>query len=213
MRNISSKEEAVFHRAGCRAEDRFGFCRDGERPRGHAVTAAPCAVQVCLRGGPMRIYPRKKKLFFAGPGAEPRSVRSYRRKRGDGPYEPFFRVGSCCGRSLRSTAREGGFRRRRLRPHGPKSGAPRIGGCLRSAGFGVYGSFRAVRFRGPRFEKRRTCEEALVAAVRGRLQAARPENGEILFTARSERTAGLRSSKIAGRLFFCENPPEKLRFV
>lgn len=114
----------------------------------------PIRVQCRFAFGEVRcgIYPRKKKLFFAGPGAEPRSVRSYRRKRGDGPYEPFFRVGSCCGRSLRSTAREGGFRRRRLRQQAPKSGAPRIGGCLRSAGFGVYGSFRAVRFRGPRFE-------------------------------------------------------------
>ena len=234
-----------FHRTGCGGEDRFGFCRDGERPRG----ACRCRRPVCSAGlpsgrsdaeyilgrrscfspgraqrrrpvrvlprrrtaegglplpptrvqcrfafGEVRcgIYPRKKKLFFAGPGAEPRSVRSYRRKRGDGPYEPFFRVGSCCGRSLRSTAREGG--------------APKIGGCLRSAGFGVYGSLRAVRFRGPRFEKRRTCEEALVAAVRGRLQAARPENGEILFAVRSERTARAGASQLGNR-----SPPILLR--
>lgn len=182
-----------FHRTGCGGEDRFGFCRDGERPRG-GLPLPPPRVQCRFAFGEVRcgIYPRKKKLFFAGPGAEPRSVRSYRRKRGDGPYEPFFRVGSCCGRSLRSTAREGG--------------APKIGGCLRSAGFGVYGSLRAVRFRGPRFEKRRTCEEALVAAVRGRLQAARPENGEILFAVRSERTARAGASQLGNR-----SPPILLR--
>ena len=48
MRNISSKEEAVFRRAGCRGEDRFGFCRDGERPRG----ACRCRRSVCSAGLP-----------------------------------------------------------------------------------------------------------------------------------------------------------------
>ena len=48
MRNISSEEEAVFRRAGCRGEDRFGFCRDGERPRG----ACRCRRSVCSAGLP-----------------------------------------------------------------------------------------------------------------------------------------------------------------
>ena len=48
MRNISSEEEAVFRRAGRRGEDRFGFCRDGERPRG----ACRCRRPVCSAGLP-----------------------------------------------------------------------------------------------------------------------------------------------------------------
>ena len=92
MRNISSEEEAVFHRAGCRSEDRFGFCRDGERPRGHAVTAAPCAVQVCLRGGPMRNISSKEEAVFrrAGRRAEVCPIVSKKERR-----RPVRAVFSC----------------------------------------------------------------------------------------------------------------------
>ena len=37
-----------FYRTGCRGEDRFGFCRDGERPRG----ACRCRRSVCSAGLP-----------------------------------------------------------------------------------------------------------------------------------------------------------------
>ena len=61
-----------FHRTGCGGEDRFGFCRDGERPRGGGLPLPPPRVQCRFAFGEVRcgIYPRKKKLFFAGPGAE-----------------------------------------------------------------------------------------------------------------------------------------------
>lgn len=82
-----------FHRTGCGGEDRFGFCRDGERPRGGlAVTAAPCAVQVCLRGGPMRNISSEEEAVFrrAGRRAEVCPIVSKKERR-----RPVRAVFSC----------------------------------------------------------------------------------------------------------------------
>lgn len=81
-----------FYRTGCRGEDRFGFCRDGERPRGHAVTADPCAVQVCLRGDPMRNISSKEEAVFrrAGRRAEVCPIVSKKERR-----RPVRAVFSC----------------------------------------------------------------------------------------------------------------------
>ena len=82
-----------FHRTGCGGEDRFGFCRDGERPRGGlAVTADPCAVQVCLRGGPMRNISSEEEAVFrrAGRRAEVCPIVSKKERR-----RPVRAVFSC----------------------------------------------------------------------------------------------------------------------
>ena len=91
MRNISSKEEAVFSPGRVQRRRPVRVLPRRERLRG-AVSAAPCAMQVCLRGGPMRNISSEEEAVFrrAGRRAEVCPIVSKKERR-----RPVRAVFSC----------------------------------------------------------------------------------------------------------------------